>query len=57
MVFVSVALRSEAEPIIENFQLKLEDTKNRFSIYSSDRIKLIITGVGKINSAIGTAIL
>ena len=49
MVYVVIAMHSEALPIIKRFNLKKED-----NIYTGKDIKLVVTGIGKINSAIET---
>ncbi|BBE31322.1 hypothetical protein OSSY52_14630 [Tepiditoga spiralis] len=49
MVYIVIAMYSEALPIIKNFNLKKEN-----NVYIGENIRLIITGIGKINSAIET---
>ncbi len=49
-MIITTATRTEALPIIENFQLK-QTKKKPFSLYENDIIKLLITGIGKINAA------
>jgi hypothetical protein len=51
-IFIT-ALKFEANPIIEFYDLQLEEKKH-FLIYSNKDIKLIISGVGKDNSIIAT---
>lgn len=53
MLYVVCALYEEAKIIIEKYNLKNINDKN-FRIYKNDEIKLIISGVGKINCAIAT---
>jgi len=52
MLNIVTALKIEAEPIIKHFKLKSRD-----GIYQNENINLIITGQGKIKSAINTALL
>jgi hypothetical protein len=52
MINIITALSIEAKPIIKYFKLKAN--KN---IYSNEKINLIVTGSGKIKSAINTALL
>ena len=49
---IVTALKIEANPIIEHFKLKCEN-----GIYKNEKINLIITGQGKIKSAVNTALL
>ena len=52
MLNIVTALSIEAKPIIEYFKLKSKE-----DIYQNDKINLIVTGSGKIKSAINTALL
>lgn len=49
------ALLHEGRAIIDSFKLKLTDRAN--NIYSNENIAMIVSGVGKLNSAIATTIL
>lgn len=51
-----VALQSEATPLIEHFKLKSVQS-GPFRFFSRDRVRLIISGMGKINTAAATAAL
>lgn len=53
MLYIVCALYEEAKSIIEKYNLKNINNKN-FRIYEGDEIRLIISGIGKINSAIAT---
>lgn len=53
MLYIVCALYEEAKIIIEKYNLKNINDKN-FRIYESNGIRLIISGIGKINSAIAT---
>ena len=51
-----VALQSEATPIIEHFKLKSIQS-GPFRYFAHDKVRLIISGMGKINTAAATAAL
>jgi len=55
MIGIVCAYLKEAKPLIEWFNLKKRDDK--FLIYENEKIKLIISNQGKINSAIATTYL
>ena len=57
MINFVVALASEARPLIEHYKLSLLQRAHGFRIYSSDTARLVVTGVGKVNAAAGTAYL
>ena len=52
MIHLVVATNSEARPLIDLFKLKKKQLKQTF-IYENQSISLTITGIGKVNSAIG----
>ena len=54
MIYLVIALNQEALPIIRHFKLKKNLNHNKFDVYENDQIKLIISGTGKIKSAIAT---
>jgi len=56
MTYILTALKSEADPIIDFFHLKKIDDK-KFQIFTNEKITLIISGIGKIESAIATTYL
>ena len=56
MNFYSIALLAEAKPLIEKLELKNSHDR-LFSIYENSDTKLIITGLGSINSSLATAYL
>ncbi len=56
MIYIVTALKSEAKPIIDFFNLTKSDNK-KFQIFSNADITLIISDIGKINSAIATTYL
>lgn len=54
MIFIVTALLIEAKPIIEKYKLvKISDKP--FKVFQKDDMILIISGIGKINSASATA--
>ena len=52
MIHFVVATNSEARPLIDLFRLKKKQLKQTF-IYANQKISLTISGIGKINAAIG----
>ena len=52
---IVVAYFKEAKPLIDYFNLK--KTNDKFSIYENEKISLIISNQGKINSAVATTYL
>ncbi|MBM9577485.1 phosphorylase [Leptospira sp. 201903070] len=57
MIFISTALFPEAKPLIEFLGLKILRGKSAFPIYQNEKYTLIISGIGKISSAIATSFL
>ncbi len=53
MIHFIVATQPEAQPIIDIFKLRKIQNSNILPIYNSKNISLTITGIGKVNSAIG----
>lgn len=56
MINILCALRAEAEEIIKEYELKKIKDKP-YEIYVSDEIRLIISGIGKINAAGATSFI
>ncbi len=50
-LFVFVALECEAKALINYFELKKDNSKHPFSIYSNGQVVLTVTGVGKVAMA------
>jgi hypothetical protein len=50
MITVFIAMKQEAAPLIERLSLK-HTSSQFFDTYENERIRLIITGLGKINAA------
>lgn len=57
MIFLVSALYREAKPIIEKYKLRKYGYSEKFPIYKNENITVIISGVGKVNSAIATTYL
>ncbi len=56
MIYITCALLAEASFLIEHYALKKTDDKH-FNVYENDTIKLIISGIGKIDAASATIYL
>ena len=50
-----VALPCEARPIISHFGLQALDSPAGFRLYNRERMRLIVSGAGKIPAAAATA--
>ena len=57
MVNFMVALTSEARPLIEHYKMSLLQNAHGFQLYTRDSMRLVITGMGKVHAAAGTAYL
>ncbi|MBL7995862.1 hypothetical protein JNM05_10880 [bacterium] len=57
MIFVVAALHCEAKPIIDKFKLKKKSVYSKLELFENDEIRLIVSGIGKIRSAIATTLL
>lgn len=57
IVGVVVALRAEAAPFVRSFRLRRRLDVARWELFHGDDIALIVSGVGKLKSAIATTIL
>lgn len=57
MIYIVTALAQEAIPLIQHFKLKKDLSHTKFDIYRNDMIKLIVTGTGKLKSAVATTYL
>ena len=55
-VFLVVALQSEATPLIEHYKLRATG-HSAFRCFSNGTVSLIVSGIGRINSAAATAAL
>lgn len=54
MILITCALKHEAKPLIEAFKLNHLREIGEYKIYKHEDLYLIITGVGKVKSAIAT---
>ncbi|MBM7582595.1 nucleoside phosphorylase [Caldicoprobacter guelmensis] len=57
MIYVVTALPYEASPIIKKYGLKRDEACRHFPLYRADNMVLIVSGVGKLASAMATAYL
>ncbi|MFO7153885.1 MAG: hypothetical protein DIU64_002850 [Caldicoprobacter oshimai] len=57
MIYIVTALPCEASPIVKRYDLKRDDACRHFPLYRGDDMFLIVSGVGKMASAIATAYL
>ncbi|HOJ10045.1 MAG TPA: nucleoside phosphorylase [Clostridiales bacterium] len=57
MVFIVTALMIEAAPIIKHFKLKKDMSVHKYQVYKNSAIVLIISGVGKVRSAMASVYL
>ena len=55
MIHIIVATDFEAKPLIQSFDLKKIFPSKSFDIFSNGNISLTVTGIGKINAALGVA--
>lgn len=52
MIYIAVALGIEAKPIIRYFNLKRDNEIKKLQVFKSERVTLVVTGVGILKSAI-----
>jgi len=57
MIYFVCALYQEAEPFINRLCLKKSNAITHFQVFSSEEVKLIISGTGSISAAIATTYL
>ena len=57
MIYISTALYIEAKPFIEKYNLKKDINYEKFQVFKSNNITLIITGTLKIKAAIALSYL
>ncbi|EKP05904.1 hypothetical protein LEP1GSC018_1893 [Leptospira kirschneri str. 2008720114] len=57
MIFISVALFAEAKPLIESLGLNILRDKTVFPVYQNENHTLVISGTGKIHSAMSVVFL
>jgi len=57
MIHIVVALQLEARPLIEHLELKRDNSHSIYEIFRNDQVSLIVSGMGKIQSACATTYL
>lgn len=57
MLLIVTALHSEARPLIDHFELKKNPDSKRLDLFENEKIKLIVSGIGKIRSATAVSYL
>ncbi len=57
MLYITVAMQIEARPLISAMGLKKNHSTTRFKVYDSAECALIVSGTGKVQSAISTTFL
>ncbi|HEY9062773.1 MAG TPA: nucleoside phosphorylase [Pseudobacteroides sp.] len=57
MIFIITALMLEASPIIDHYKLKRDMSIHPFPVFRNNEISLIVSGVGKVKSAMAATFL
>lgn len=57
MIYIITALHCEAKPLIGKFVLKKAVVPSRLDVFRNERIVLVVSGIGKVRSAIATTFL
>ncbi len=57
MIYICTALYCEAQPFIEHMNLKKDLESNEFQIFKNQEAVLIITGIGKVKTAVAVTYL
>jgi len=57
MINLVVALKSEAAPLVRHYGMSRDRDASGFRVYATDDMRLVVTGVGKMNAAGGVAYL
>ncbi len=57
MLYITVAMQSEARPLISALGLKKNHWTTHFRVYDSTECALIVSGTGKVQSAVSTTFL
>ncbi|MFD3158287.1 hypothetical protein ACFIJ5_15795 [Haloimpatiens sp. FM7330] len=55
MIYIVNAFYGEAKPFIEYYRLKRNGTYKNFQVFENEEMKLVVSGIGKINAAIATS--
>jgi len=56
VIYLVTALYSEARPLIEFYDLKHDHRYPKISIYRGEGLKLVVSGLGKIKTAVSTGV-
>ncbi len=54
-MYLIVALAAEAAPLVEHYGLRAAPRAGAFSLYEGERMRLVISGIGKVHAAAATA--
>ncbi|NLN03474.1 MAG: 5'-methylthioadenosine/S-adenosylhomocysteine nucleosidase [Clostridiaceae bacterium] len=57
MIYIHTALSIEASPLIDGFKLKKDMDVNEFQVFGNEDMMMIISGVGKVKSAMALSYL
>lgn len=57
MILIVCALMPEAKPLVQHFKLKKDFSVKEHELFRSEEIELIVSGVGKVKSAIAATAL
>lgn len=57
MIFICTSMYCEAQPFIHQLNLKKDSESYKFEIFKNEEITLIITGIGKVKSAVAVTYL
>lgn len=57
MIYIITALAGEAIPFINAFKLKKDISYTKFDMFKNEQIRLILSGTGKVKSAVATTYL
>lgn len=55
MIYFVIALPAEATPVVKHWRLKKSNRQHPFTLFVRDELRLVISGIGKANSAAATA--
>jgi adenosylhomocysteine nucleosidase len=57
LINIVTALHSEAQPLIQHFGLKKDPRFTLLEFFQNDHVALVVSGIGKVRSAIATTLL
>lgn len=55
MIYMAVALYVEAEPLIKYMKLKRDSAYDKFQVFTSPNVRLVLTGPGEIHGAVAVS--